>query len=226
MKVDGKEKPTGLWLSEFTKPYYTLKDAGFDIVLASPKGGKPPIDPRSQQGRKGSEKEFNDRFMADKKLQTKFEKTKSLSDLKPSDFKAIVFPGGHGPMFDLAIDKTSQKFVSSIYESGGVVGALCHGPAALVNVKLSTGKYLIDGKKVTAFTDSEERAVNLDKAMPFLLETKMRERGSQFFAADKNFGPKVIQDGRLITGQNPASALEFGKSLKKLIDQKSMPKKR
>lgn len=217
MVVDGESKPTGMWLSEFTKPYFSVVDAGHKVVLASPKGGTPPIDPRSTASQSESEKKFNDRFFNDKDLQKAFKNTRVLSELKAKDYSGIIFPGGHGPMFDIAVDPTSQSFVSKIYESGGVVGALCHGPAALVNVKLSDGSHLVSGKKVTAFTDAEERAVNLDQAMPFMLETDLRAKGAEFVAAKDNFAAKVIQDGRVITGQNPASALEFGEKLTEVL---------
>ncbi|MEO0335952.1 MAG: type 1 glutamine amidotransferase domain-containing protein [Pseudomonadota bacterium] len=212
-EVDGKTKSTGVWLSEFTKPYYTLKDAGVEVELASLNGGRPPIDPRSLSGLSDTEQKYNNRFINDRDLQISFSNTKELKNLKPNNYDAIVFPGGHGPMFDLAKSKVSQTFTRKVYENGGLVGAICHGPAALVDVQLSDGKYLLDGVSATGFTNSEEIAVKLDKEMPFLLETRMRKRGAKFQSAKENFNPKVVADGRIVTAQNPPSAIEFGKTL-------------
>lgn len=136
---------------------------------------------------------------------------------KSGDFDAIFFPGGHGPMYDLAIDETSQKLIAEFWDAGKPVASVCHGPAALVNVKTSSGGYLIDGKKVTGFSNAEEDQMQLSEAMPFLLETAMKQRGATYLKADEAWGEKVVVDGKLITGQNPASAKAVGEAIVKAL---------
>lgn len=165
---------TGYYLSEVTHPYFRLSDAGFIVDIASPMGGKAPMD-ESSHDLKDSD---NKRFLDNPKLVAKLDHTIALKDIKPIEYSAILFAGGHGTMWDFPANKLINKIASAIYENGGVVSAICHGPAALVNIKLSNNKYLIEGKSVTAFTNDEEKAVQLTKVMPFLLETKLIERGA------------------------------------------------
>lgn len=203
--------PTGFWLSELTHPLEKFVEAGFEYELASIKGGKPPID--------GDSLDFNDpinkKFWDDADFQGKLADTIKLDDAK-ADFDAIFFAGGHGVMWDFADSAAIDKITREIYENGGIVSAVCHGPAALVNVKLSDGKFLVDGKKLTSFTNAEESEVQATEIVPFLLETELKNHGAIHFA-EKNWSNHVITDGKLITGQNPASAAGVGAEIVKLL---------
>ena len=203
---------TGFWLSELTHPLEKFSAAGLDFVLASIKGGKPPID--------GDSLDFSDavnkKFWDDKNFQRKLENSLRLDDVNSADFDAIFFAGGHGVMWDFADSAAVQKITRDIYERGGIVSAVCHGPAALVNVKLSDGKFLVDGKKLTSFTNGEEAAVQATDIVPFLLETELKNHGAKHFAA-ANWSNHVEVDGRLVTGQNPASAAGVGENVIKLL---------
>ena len=204
--------PTGCWLSELTHPLEKYSAAGFDYVLASIKGGKPPIDKDSL--------DFNDpinkKFWSDENFRRKIEKSLKLDDANSNDFDAIFFAGGHGVMWDFADSAAIDKVTREIYERGGIVSAVCHGPAALVNVKLSNGKYLVDGKKLTAFTDAEDADVKATDIVPFILETELKNHGANHIAA-ANWSNHVEVDGRLVTGQNPASAAGVGVEVVKLL---------
>ena len=203
--------PTGFWLSELTHPLEKFVEAGFEYALASIKGGKPPID--------GESLDFNDainkKFWDDETFQTKLTNTIKLDSAK-ADFDAIFFAGGHGVMWDFADSAAIDKITREIYERGGIVAAVCHGPAALVNVKLSDGKFLVDGKKLTSFTNNEESEVQATEIVPFLLETELKNHGAIHFA-EKNWSNHVEVDGRLVTGQNPASAASVGEEIVKLL---------
>ena len=227
------DKPTGWYLPEFAHPYNVLKGSNANITIASPAGGKAPLDPASVEMFK--EDKESQEFLKEEHLWTH---TKKLSEFvgKASDFDAIVIPGGHGrkytvrlqgrvsaqvctAMFDLATDATSQQIIREFYESGKVVSAVCHGPAALVNVKLSDGTYLVNGEPISAFTNAEEDQVGLSSAMPFMLETSLEKNGAKIEKADP-WKEKVVvagKGGRLITGQNPASAAGLGKAVLKAI---------
>lgn len=211
-KLGDSGKKTGWYLEELSSPYYAIKDAGYKIDIASPKGGAAPLDEESKKPEDGA----NKRFLADKDAMKQVNNTLALSKVKAEDYKAIVFPGGHGPMFDLADNKDSQKLVQKIYEKNGVVAAVCHGPAGLVNVKLKDGSYLLKGKKVTGFTNAEEDAVKKTKYMPFMLESKMAEHGGKFEKSPL-WQSHVTIDGNLITGQNPKSAEGMGKEVVKQL---------
>jgi putative intracellular protease/amidase len=195
---------TGLWLEEYAVPYNEFVEAGFDVVTASPHGGAAPIDPRS--------------FEADKATTTyagaleQVKRTTRLSDVNPDEFDALFFPGGHGPMFDLAIDARVKELLRHFAEKGKVHAAVCHGPAALVGATTSDGQSLVAGKRLTAFTNSEEREVQLDKVVPFLLEEKLQEEGAQFEGA-ANWTDHVVTDGLLITGQNPQSSASTARAV-------------
>ena len=208
-------KPTGWYLPEFAHPYNVLEKAGVDITIASPKGGEAPLDPSSVEAFKNDEASQN--FLKNK--ESLWKNTHKLSDFagKAKDYSALFFVGGHGPMFDLATDPTSHKIVNEFWEAGKVVSAVCHGPAAIVNVKISDGNYLIKDKEVTGFSNVEEDQAGLSKAMPFLLETDLSKNGGNFVKADEPWGVKVSVVGNLITGQNPASATGVGEAIKTAI---------
>lgn len=200
-------KKTGYWLSEVTHPWKVLKDAGYEIDFVSPKGGECPsegLDPSDP---------VNKAFAQDLLAQKKINFTMKPSEVKPEEYKAIFFAGGHGVMWDFPNNKELAVITSKIYENGGVVAAVCHGPAALVNVKLSNGKYLVDGKKINSFTNAEEKAINLEKVVPFALETALVKHGAKFQCSD-NFQSHVVVNDRVITGQNPMSATAVGDALR------------
>ena len=207
-------KPTGYYLPELSHPLFAMIDAGLKFDIASPKGGKAPMDPKS----KDLTDEANKRFVEDAKLTGLVDHTLTLSKVKSKGYSAIFFPGGHGPMWDLVSDPDVDRLTREIYEAGGTVAAVCHGPAALSNVKLRDGTYLIKGKKVSAFTNEEEKAVKLDTVVPFLLETKLEERGATVEKSPE-WEPKVVVDGRLVTGQNPKSATGVGKALVEVLSK-------
>lgn len=208
-------KNTGYYLSEVTHPYFRLTDAGFSVDIASPKGGKAPMDERSHNLNDSD----NKRFLENPTLVAKLDHTVSLKNINPNEYSAILFAGGHGTMWDFPDNKIINKIASTIYEKGGVVSAVCHGPAALINIKLSNRKYLVDGKSVTAFTNDEEDAAQLTNAMPFLLETKLIERGAIFKKADL-WQKNVVISERLVTGQNPASARGVGEAIVNILNDK------
>jgi putative intracellular protease/amidase len=200
---------TGFHLSEAATPWKVLTDAGFDVELATPAGGQAPIDPSS----KDLDDDVNKAFLNDTEVRSKLAHTPSLDSINLDDYEAIYFPGGHGTMWDLPDSGNVQRAVRTMYENGKVVGAVCHGPAALVDVKLSDGSWLVDGKKVSAFTDEEEKAVDKDDVMPFMLASKLVERGAKH-EKSANFEPSVSIDGNLVTGQNPASAKGVGEAIR------------
>lgn len=199
---------TGWYLPEVTHVYFPLLDAGFHIDFASPKGGIAPLDQKSYD----LTDEFNKRFVDEKKLLPQFDHTLALSNINPKDYQIIFFAGGHGTMWDFPNSTDLNRVTAAIYEQGGIVSAVCHGPAALVNIKLSNGNYLVAGKEVSAFTNEEEHAVELTKVVPFSLETTLKEHGAKFHAG-KMWSNTVIVSDRLITGQNPQSAHSLGKKI-------------
>jgi len=209
-KLGDTGEKTGFWIEEFAAPYYYLTDKGAEVTLASPKGGQPPIDPSSDKPE--NQTEATKRFHNDKKLQEKLSKTLQLSEVKEKNYDAIFYPGGHGPLWDLANDKDSIKLLQSFYESNKPTGLVCHAPAALKNVKTSDGEFLVKGKNVTGFTNSEEAAVQLTDVVPFLVEDMLKENGGVYSKAD-DWQPYSVQDGNLITGQNPASSKEVAEKL-------------
>lgn len=199
-------QPTGYYLGEVSHPWEVLKNAGYEIDFVSPKGGKAPVDGFDLKDK------VNAKFWNDKVYRNKVEHTKTPSQINPDDYQAIHFAGGHGAMWDFADNTAIAKIASKIYEKGGIVSAVCHGPAGLVNIKLSNGKYLVDGKKVNGFTDEEEVAVKLEKVVPFLLEDKLKERGA-IFEKSGLWQVHVVTDSRLVTGQNPQSAKAVGEAV-------------
>lgn len=196
-------KKTGFWLEEFAAPYYVLADAGHDIVLASPKGGQPPLDPKSDEP--DAQTDATRRFKGDAEAQAKLASTESLASVRSSDFDAVFYPGGHGPLWDLAEDGQSKALIEQMLADGKPVALVCHAPAVLKNVKAEDGSPLVAGKSVTGFTDDEEAAVGLTDVVPFLLEDVLKQLGANFSKAEP-FKPHVVRDGLLITGQNPASS--------------------
>ena len=207
-------KKTGFWLEEFAAPYYVLKDAGAAITLASPKGGQPPLDPKSDLPENLTE--LTKRFRSDDDAQAKLANTKKLADVSADDFDAIFYPGGHGPLWDMPDNATSIALIEAFVKADKPVGAVCHAPAALVNVRGKDGQYLVNGKRVTGFTNAEEKAVGLTEVVPFLLEDRLKERGG-LYSKGANWAPRVQVDGKLVTGQNPASSGPAAKELLTLL---------
>jgi putative intracellular protease/amidase len=197
-------KKTGLWIEEFAAPYYKFHDMGKEIVIASPKGGQAPIDPKSDLPENRTPATI--RYYSDKETQDKLSNTVVLSSVSESDFDTIFYPGGHGPMWDLANDRDSAKLIEAFYQNGKIVTLVCHAPVALKEVKTPEGEYLIKGKRVAAFTNTEEEAAQLTKVVPFLLEDMLIERGANFQKGE-DWKPFVTREDHLITGQNPASSV-------------------
>ncbi|MEX2498476.1 MAG: type 1 glutamine amidotransferase domain-containing protein [Wenzhouxiangellaceae bacterium] len=217
-KLGNTGEKTGFWLEEFAAPYYAFVDAGADVTLASPKGGQPPLDPTSdgEEHQTGSTR----RFKADEKAQKALANTNKLSEIDPDGFDAVFYPGGHGPLWDLAGDVNSIELVRTMLESGKPVGAVCHAPAVLTEVKGSNGGYIVSGKRVTGFTNTEEQAVGLTDVVPFLVESRLQRRGGQFRRGD-DWASHVEVDGLLVTGQNPASSAPAAEAMIELLARKS-----
>jgi len=207
-------KKTGFWLEEFAAPYYVLKDAGGAITLASPKGGQPPLDPISDLPE--NQTKLTKRFRTDTAAQAELANTKKLADVSADDFDAVFYPGGHGPMWDMPDNATSIALIEAFVKADKPVGAVCHAPVALVNVRGNDGEYLVKGKRVTGFTNAEEEAVGLTAVVPFLLEDRLKERGGIYSKA-ANWASYVQVDGKLVTGQNPTSSGPGAEELLKLL---------
>lgn len=205
--------PTGYYLSEVAHPWHVFTEADYKVEFASPKGGFAPMDPKSFD----LEDSVNRAFWHNLHAVQGVVQTQALDKLDPSAYAAIFFAGGHGTMWDFPKSRSVRKSIAKHYRSGGIIGAVCHGPAALVGVKID-GAPLVQGKEVTGFTNEEEAAVELTEAMPFLLENKLRELGAKFVEADK-FQPKVAVSERLVTGQNPASATVAAQAVLELLQQ-------
>ena len=202
-KLGDTGKKTGFWIEEFAGPYYTLLDKGVEITLATPKGGKAPIDPSSDT--EDASTEDTKRFKSDENAQNLINNTHKLAEMNPLDFDAVFYPGGHGPLWDLANDAESITLIETFYSQEKPVSFVCHAPAALKSVKTQNGEPLVKGKKVTGFTNSEEEAVNLVDVVPFLVEDMLQENGG-IYSKKEDWAAYAIQDGLLITGQNPASS--------------------
>lgn len=209
-------RKTGFWLEEFAAPYYVLSDAGAEITLASPAGGQPPLDPKS------AEADFltdaTRRFDADAQAQAALANTLKLSGIKADEYDALFYPGGHGPLWDLAEDPQSIALIESMYVSGKPVAAVCHAPGVLKGATLADGSALVKGKSLTGFSNSEEAAVQLTDVVPFLLEDLLQEKGANYSSAD-DWHPYTVTDGNLITGQNPASSEQVAQALLKKLGQ-------
>lgn len=204
---------TGFWTEELAAPYYALSDKNVEITLASPKGGQPPIDPKSEDP--SSQTDATRRMDNDEVLKEKLKNTHKLSEVKSEDFDAVFYPGGHGPLWDLAEDKVSQDLIVDFYTNDKPVAFVCHAPGVLKDVKID-GEYLVKGKNVTGFTNTEEEAVQLTDVVPFLVEDMLKKNGG-VYSKIGDWSPYAVVDGRLITGQNPASSEKVAEELLKLI---------
>jgi putative intracellular protease/amidase len=213
-ELGATREKTGFWLEEFAAPYYVFRDAGAQITLASPRGGHPPVDPRSESST--SQTEATRRFNADRVAQEQLAHTVKLANVSASDHDAVFYPGGHGPLWDLAEDRVSIGLIERMFAANKPVGAVCHGPGALRYVRAPNGALLVDGKKVTGFSNSEEEAVGLTKAVPFLVEDMLKSNGGVYSKAG-NFQPHVVVDCNLITGQNPASSANAASAVIRLL---------
>ena len=201
-KLGDTGEKTGYWTEEFAAPYYELADKGVVIDIATPLGGQPPIDPKSEDPNAATED--TKRLDKDTAVLAKLKNTHKLSDVNQADYDAVFYPGGHGPLWDLAEDKTSIALIESFYTNKKPVAFVCHSPGALKNVKVN-GEYLVKGKKVTGFSNAEEEAVGLTKVVPFLLEDALQANGATYSKVG-DWQPYAVEDGLLITGQNPASS--------------------
>jgi len=206
-------RKTGFWLEEFAAPYFTFLDAGVTVSLASPKGGQPPIDPVSDTPE--GQTDATRRFKQDPAAQATLANTSRLADVAAGDYDAVFYPGGHGPMWDLAEDPHSIALIEAFYGSGKPVAAVCHAPGVLHRVQ-SEGQPLVKGKRVTGFTNGEEEAVHLTKVVPFLVEDELKRLGGLYEKA-ADWASFVVTDGRLVTGQNPASSKAGAEALLELL---------
>jgi putative intracellular protease/amidase len=207
-------KKTGFWLEEFAAPYYVFKDAGAEIILASPKGGQPPLDPSSDAD--DAQTEATKRFKGDPAAQKVLAHTTKLSKVSADGFDAIFYPGGHGPLWDLAEDTDSKTLIEAFAASDRPIGAVCHAPAVFKHPKGTDGKPLVSGKKVTGFTNTEENAVGLTDVVPFLVQDMLTANGGTYQKGD-DWASFVVTDGKLVTGQNPASSEEAAHKLLSLL---------
>lgn len=205
---------TGFWLEEFASPYYIFKDAGAEITLASPAGGEPPLDPKSNEP--DFQTDATKRFRYDPKAQAELTKTRKLADVSADDYDAVFYPGGHGPLWDLTEDRNSIGLIEKMYAAGKPVAAVCHAPAALKNTTNPDGTPLVNGKNVTGFSNTEEDAVGLTKVVPFLLEDELKAKGGNYSKGD-DWHPYATTDGNLITGQNPASSEMVAKAVVEML---------
>ena len=212
-KLGDTGKKTGFWLEEFAAPYYVFKDAGADITIASPKGGQPPLDPSSDT--KDAQTPATDRFKDDADAQKALANTDVLSTIDASGYDAVFYPGGHGPLWDLANDADSIKLIETVTTAGTPLAAVCHAPAIFKNTMID-GKPLVTGKTVTGFTNTEEDAVGLTDVVPFLVEDMLKANGGNY-EKGADWGSFVVTDGKLVTGQNPASSEEAAKKLMSLV---------
>ena len=206
-------RKTGFWLEEFAAPYYVFKDAGAQIVLASPKGGQPPLDPKSDEP--DAQTEATRRFRADAKAVEALAHTQPLAEAAKAQYDAVFYPGGHGPLWDLAEDADSAALIERTYAAGKPVGAVCHGPAVFRHTRFK-GEPLVRGKRVTGFTNGEEAAVGLTEVVPFLVEDMLKAHGAEY-SKKADFQPYAVTDGNLVTGQNPASSVDAAKAVLALL---------
>lgn len=207
-------KKTGFWLEELAAPYYVLRDAGVELTLASPAGGQPPLDPKSNEP--DAQTDDTRRLDGDAEAKRDLANTHVLAEVRAEDFDALFVPGGHGPLWDLAHDRHLIALIERLLARGKPVAAVCHGPIALVEARTPSGDYVVRGKRVTAFTNAEEHAVELDSVVPERVEDRLKERGAHFENAG-SFEPFVVHDGLLVTGQNPASSAQTARELLRLM---------
>ncbi|MFJ4431367.1 type 1 glutamine amidotransferase domain-containing protein [Pseudomonas sp. NPDC089395] len=209
-------KKTGFWLEEFAAPYYVFIDANADVTLASPKGGQPPLDPKSDED--DAQTDATRRFRADTEGQMALADTVPLSEIDPYNFDAVFYPGGHGPLWDLAEDQDSKTLLEAFYASNKPIAAVCHAPGVFKQVNAPDGHPVVKGKKVTGFANSEEDAVGLTQVVPFLVEDMLKSKGGEYSKA-ADWASHVVEDGHLITGQNPASSEGVAKALLKRLSR-------
>lgn len=207
-------KKTGFWLEEFAAPYYVLKDAGAEITLASPKGGQPPLDPKSDEP--DAQTEATRRFKADDDAKSALASTVKLQDVSAADFDAVFYPGGHGPLWDLAEDGTSIALLEDFARADKPIAAVCHAPGVFKSVKGADGHSLVKGRRLTGFTNTEEEGVGLTDVVPFLVEDMLKSNGAQF-GRGPDWASHVEVDGKLVTGQNPASSEAAASALVDLL---------
>ena len=207
-------KKTGFWLEEFAAPYYVFKDAGVDVTIASPKGGQPPLDPKSEDA--DAQTDDTRRFKADDLAKLALASTVKLCDVKAEGFDAIFYPGGHGPLWDLAEDANSRQLIEAFAKHGLPIGAVCHAPAVFRHTNGPDGKKLVSGKRVTGFTNTEEKGVGLTDVVPFLVEDMLKQNGGHY-EKGADWASYVVRDGMLVTGQNPASSAAAAKELLTLL---------
>lgn len=209
-------RSTGYYLSEVAHPYRVLTNHGYEVDFVSPAGGHPPMDP----GSRDADDEINEGFLADGQAVERLNTSLRPEQVDPERYRAVFFAGGHGSMWDLPDNQSLARITAAIYDNNGVAGAVCHGPAGLLNVRLDDDRYLLQGRTAVSFTNEEEAAVELDGVVPFLLEDRIRERGATFIGATA-FAPQVVTCGRLVTGQNPASAEGVGLAMVKLLEEQA-----
>lgn len=207
---------TGFWVEEFAAPYYKFKDAGYNVSIATPKGGAAPIDPSSEA--ESAQTDATDRYYKDAEAQSFIANTHKLSEMKAGEFDAVFYPGGHGPLWDLANDADSAQLILDFYNSQKPVGAVCHAPGVFKNVKFDNAEPFVKGKKVTGFSNSEEDAVQLTDVVPFLVEDVLQDLGGQYSKGD-DWAVHVVEDGLLITGQNPASSEAVAEKMITLLNK-------
>jgi len=207
-------KKTGFWLEEFAAPYYVFKDAGAEITLASPEGGQPPLDPKSDD--ESAQTDATRRFKADADAQQQLATTVPLASVRAGDFDAVFYPGGHGPLWDLAEDAQSIALIEKTFAAKKPLALVCHAPGVLRHAKAPDGQPLVKGRKVTGFTNSEEEGVQLTKVVPFLVEDMLKANGGEY-AKGADWAPFVLTDGMLVTGQNPASSEGAAEALLQLL---------
>lgn len=206
---------TGFWLEELAAPYYAFKEAGAEITLASPKGGRPPLDPRSSEPE--SQSDETRRFEADAEAMRALASTMPLRDVNQADYDTVFYPGGHGPLWDLAEDPTSIGLIESFLAARKPVGLVCHAPGALRHAKTGRGRPLVEGKKVTGFSNSEEAAVGLTDVVPFLVEDELKSLGG-LYSKTRDWGSYAVRDDLLVTGQNPQSSAETARLLMQTLE--------
>ncbi|MHC0507497.1 type 1 glutamine amidotransferase domain-containing protein [Achromobacter aegrifaciens] len=203
-------RKTGFWLEEFAAPYYAFVDAGAKVTLASPAGGQPPLDPKSDDP--DAQTDDTRRFRQDKDAQRQLAATLRLAQVQAADYDAVFYPGGHGPLWDLAEDPNSVSLIETMLAAGKPVAAVCHAPGVLRHAKTADGKPLVQGRQVTGFSNAEEAAVQLSDVVPFLVEDELKQLGGQY-TSGPDWQPHVVGDGLLVTGQNPASSVGVAQAL-------------
>lgn len=213
-KLGNTDQKTGFWLEEFAAPYYVFKDAGAKLTIVSPKGGQPPLDPKSDDA--ASQTEATKRFKGDTDAQSVLAHTLKLSDVDAKDFDAVFYPGGHGPLWDLAEDANSILLIEKMIATHKPVAVVCHAPAVLRHTKKTDGSFLVKGKQVTGFSNTEEDAAGLTEIVPFLVEDMLKKNGANY-TKKADWQEYVVVDGLLVTGQNPASSEAAATALLKIL---------